>query len=563
MTLSGDQQRLLVFNSDSTVSSYGLGTGLWSVSTIGIPAGSLRNLMAVAYPTTGSIYIPSGYGQGLEMLVYEPTTNAVRGQKMSPDLTAGGSLTGYSFVWSNSRGTMLLYGGMSGPLTPNPNLFEYNPKDGAWSRLTTEGDSPGDVSDHCMVSALNGTKMVLFGGRPVNGPLSRSIFILDVETLRWQKGVDLDPSLARTGMACTMAGASFVAWGGDNNWTNLAQLTVPVIYDIKSQKWTNTFSSREFVLADTNDAPTESGPDKTEVWVIIGCATVAAGFILAFLFVRIRKVRRMRDEEAAYLPKEDDNTRPTSLEREDLPDQGHDFGKEEKNPSKENLATRRCRSPQSFILTGKDDGPLSFSAMSPPLSPHSVIPDSPTHRLRYSHENGDNLAEQRTSESSDYFNEAGSGMHHQQRGSMIMTLIPDTPSPRPNLPYSQPPLTQMNTPWGYSRPSISADDQRLHLVQSNYQHNPGFGSPGVPPVGLVSATLNFKDDVGMFRHKGPYAHESSCSLDIATRRNPQMHTEESLRFSAEAEGVPSEALRPKNRFSWLQNRVSMLIGNKR
>jgi hypothetical protein len=138
MTLSGDQQRLLVFNPDSTVSSYGLKTGLWNVYTIGVPAGSLGNCMAVAYPTTGSIYIPSGYGQGLEMLVYEPTTNAVRGRKMSPDLTAGGSLTGYSFVWSNSRGTMLLYGGMSGPSTPNPNLFEYNPKDDVWSRLVRD-----------------------------------------------------------------------------------------------------------------------------------------------------------------------------------------------------------------------------------------------------------------------------------------------------------------------------------------------------------------------------------------------------------------------------------------
>lgn len=334
---------------------------------------------------------------------------------------------------------------------------------------------------------------------------------------------------------------------------------MPVIYDIKSQKWTNTFTSRVLVPADTNDAPIESGPDKTEIWVIIGCGTVAASFILAFLFARIRKVWRMRDKVTANSPMEDDSTRPTSLAWEDLSDQGHDFGREEKDPSKEDLATRRCRSPQSVILTGKDDIPLSFSSMSPPLSPHSVIPDSQTHRLWYSHENGDNLAEQRTSESSDYSNEAGPGMHHQQRGSMIMNLIPDTPSPRPNLPYSPPPLTQMNTPWGYNRPPISADDQRLHLVQSNYQHNPGFGSSGVLPAGLVSATLNFKDDVGMFRHNGPYAHESSCSLDIATRRNPQEHTEETLRFSAEAEEVPSEIPRPKYRFSWLQ----MLIGNKR
>ena len=56
--------------------------------------------------------------------------------------------------------------------------------------------------------------MIVFGGRYTSGVDSGSIYILDVKTMVWTQGTDADPSQNRTGMACTVAGDNFVAWGG-------------------------------------------------------------------------------------------------------------------------------------------------------------------------------------------------------------------------------------------------------------------------------------------------------------------------------------------------------------
>ncbi|KAI8353150.1 hypothetical protein B0O80DRAFT_76241 [Mortierella sp. GBAus27b] len=208
MTVSGEQDRLLVFNPDSTVSSYGLKTGVWNTVAMkpsALPVGSLQNLTAVADPYTTSVYIPSGYNNGQEMLVYDYATNTYRTESTPALLKATVSmdpLIRYGFAWCESRRTMLLYGGTrasSGP-KDSPSMFEYNPGNSQWALVSTGGDFPGDLNSHCMVSAANGTKMVVFGGQNQYNQLSGSIFILDVSTMVWKKGPDLDPSLVRTGM---------------------------------------------------------------------------------------------------------------------------------------------------------------------------------------------------------------------------------------------------------------------------------------------------------------------------------------------------------------------------
>lgn len=56
--------------------------------------------------------------------------------------------------------------------------------------------------------------MVLFGGTDLTENSSSAIYILDVKTSQWTAGKAANVNQARCNMACTVAGDSFVAWGG-------------------------------------------------------------------------------------------------------------------------------------------------------------------------------------------------------------------------------------------------------------------------------------------------------------------------------------------------------------
>ena len=56
--------------------------------------------------------------------------------------------------------------------------------------------------------------MVVFGGVSVSRETVSGIYILDVATMAWSKGKDIDPLLSRSDMVCSVAGDNFIAWGG-------------------------------------------------------------------------------------------------------------------------------------------------------------------------------------------------------------------------------------------------------------------------------------------------------------------------------------------------------------
>ncbi|KAG0263247.1 hypothetical protein BG011_009082 [Mortierella polycephala] len=146
-----------------------------------------------------------------------------------------------AYAWSIKRKRMLLHGGLVDSKA-NSKLFEFDPNGKAndgWSDVTTTGDQPGSVFAHCMVPAYKGTKMVLFGGRRRIGQSSGSIYILDLETLSWKRGADVDPSQARYSMTCTAAGDSFVVFGGSSD-TNSPKDDM-LIYNLKTNQWTDQF----------------------------------------------------------------------------------------------------------------------------------------------------------------------------------------------------------------------------------------------------------------------------------------------------------------------------------
>ncbi|KAF9905010.1 hypothetical protein EC991_002073 [Linnemannia zychae] len=178
---------------------------------------------------------------------------------------------------------MLLHGGGNyanlSNLYGNPNLFEFIPS------TPTEGQAPPALKEHCMVSALGGSKMVLYGGTLIdtNNTLQGDIYILDIATLTWTKGPVPSSSQRRRNMACTVAGNNFVVWGGQSLSGEFMNTTV---YDLQSNQWTTQFSLSSppsFVMqAATSDKSsiTRADTDRGRTIGIIVGVTASVAFLI-------------------------------------------------------------------------------------------------------------------------------------------------------------------------------------------------------------------------------------------------------------------------------------------
>lgn len=59
--------------------------------------------------------------------------------------------------------------------------------------------------------------MIVFGGAGLDGVAKAAVHILDVPTRQWTLGKPAGVNQARANMACTVAGDSFIAWGGKHS----------------------------------------------------------------------------------------------------------------------------------------------------------------------------------------------------------------------------------------------------------------------------------------------------------------------------------------------------------
>ncbi|KAG0018194.1 hypothetical protein BGZ80_007467 [Entomortierella chlamydospora] len=288
MTVSANKQSLIIWGGFfSNISTYDIETGSWSVNTQSPTNSSPQmGLKAVADPSSGLVYIPSGANQGNNMMEYDPTTGASRSLPM-PSEFAGYGLAYYSVVWSTQRSSILLYGGhlITANYSSNEQLFEYKPSINTWSLINTTGQSPGNVENHCAVSANSGAKMVVFGGQNPTTTQLGGIYILDVPSLAWVEGADIGQALSRSNMACTVSGDNFVAWGGDRFGEISEAMGTPVIYNLKNNQWTTQFS-----LSGAEAVPTGSS-NKTKVGVAIGAV---AGALAIFALIGYFVFRRIQ-----------------------------------------------------------------------------------------------------------------------------------------------------------------------------------------------------------------------------------------------------------------------------
>ncbi|CAO3563815.1 unnamed protein product [Mortierella alpina] len=227
-------------------------------------------LRSATDPSTGFIYVPSGKNNGSEMAVYRADGRTGPKVMMPSAKIMAAAVTLSAVAWSTQRSSLLIYGGQShsDPTALNPYLVEYSPQTSKWKRLATNGASPGSLVSHCMVPAYNGTKMIVFGGAlypdvvtMTNGAIepatiTRSIYVLDVKSLTWTKGLDPDPQYARSDMACGVSGDNFVAWGGEVHAKYITTLGTPIIYNLKTNTWTKEFVQTRYLKSDATPSIT-------------------------------------------------------------------------------------------------------------------------------------------------------------------------------------------------------------------------------------------------------------------------------------------------------------------
>ncbi|KAF8961694.1 hypothetical protein BGZ46_001304 [Entomortierella lignicola] len=298
---------------------YTISTNFWSIEApLPAPSTKQAGLRAVTDPRSGLIYIPSGANNGTGMVQFNPSNNNVTALSNPP--TLGIKPVFYGAVWSTQRNSVLMYGGRSIDNMQNTSqqFFEYLPSTSSWSVVNTQGTSPGDTNNNCMVAANNGTKIIVFGGQTSSGTLLGSLFILNVTTMTWSQGASIDPTLNRAGMACAVSGDNLVVWGGIGPASSAAAFNAPSIYNIRANKWTTQFSLSD--ISDTTNptsvstqsqSPTPtptSSQSKTSTGAIIGAVFGAAALIAAtslFVYSRQRKDKKRISTNTLENPKLD------------------------------------------------------------------------------------------------------------------------------------------------------------------------------------------------------------------------------------------------------------------
>ncbi|KAF9147867.1 hypothetical protein BG015_010428 [Linnemannia schmuckeri] len=246
MAISKDGRMLMEWGMRIGVAIYDIEANVW----IGKGIGTGKRTGYIGYqaatdPNTGLVYIPAAMNDSTGMMVYSFATKETTLAPMPSVKLLRLPMMKYAWAWNGVRQSMLLHGGANYDNFEkpygNPNLLEFLPTTSTWRRLTTKGQRPPPLSEHCMVSAQGGSKMVVYGGTlvNVNSTLQGDVYILDVASLTWTKAPSPPGnSHFRRNMACTAAGNNFVVWGGQS--FNLTFLDTAV-FDLRSNKWTTQF----------------------------------------------------------------------------------------------------------------------------------------------------------------------------------------------------------------------------------------------------------------------------------------------------------------------------------
>lgn len=290
-TLLKDRQNWFVL-SNGTGYEYNIPTQAWKSLGNSRYASTERGLPAATDPTSGYVYIPNAIINGTtQMFQYDVNLNLLKGLPMEPTLN---TLVSYSVAWSNQANQMLVFGGaVSGTNHVQGRLYSWSPTGSGWTIPPTTGDIPTPRRSHCMVSADNGNKMILFGGltEQSNSVLS-DVYVYDVASYTWTKGTDAGPSSARAEMACAVNNDLLVVWGGGGVNTVLTS-AITVVYNWKQDKWQTSYSPIESPSSGNGGSGGGDAGGKSNTGAIIGGAIggVVVIALIGFFVYRKKKVR--------------------------------------------------------------------------------------------------------------------------------------------------------------------------------------------------------------------------------------------------------------------------------
>lgn len=127
----------------SSIMSYSLDANKWTkVGDQPKELTTIPGLQAVAHPTSGLMYIPSGRNNADgDMLIYDPLTLTTKWTPMPPREPSNGlQFYGYSFVWSSYRNSFLIFGG-GGDV--GSYFYEFKVSDNSWTELVCFWEGKG------------------------------------------------------------------------------------------------------------------------------------------------------------------------------------------------------------------------------------------------------------------------------------------------------------------------------------------------------------------------------------------------------------------------------------
>ncbi|KAI8359549.1 hypothetical protein B0O80DRAFT_440519 [Mortierella sp. GBAus27b] len=258
------------------------------------------SLAAVTDPDTGIIYIPFGYQPTQSPNDYFMLmTNGIDGSSMSDGRNVSSakfpdeySMTQYAVAWSKYlKG--LVYSTGDG-------LYTYNLTHG-WDNIMpyTTGSRPSKRYYPCLLSAYEGTKLVLFGGRVgiIPSQSYRDIYILDLTTMVWTLGPIVPENDGRYSAACGISNEQLVVWGGLR--VTLGSSSIPnnpvIVYDLRANRWTTSYTA----ISNSTGTPTSTPPPETDtssgksnIGVIVGVVVavlVVLALVCGYIYVRRKR----------------------------------------------------------------------------------------------------------------------------------------------------------------------------------------------------------------------------------------------------------------------------------
>ncbi|KAK3835595.1 MAG: hypothetical protein J3R72DRAFT_494060 [Linnemannia gamsii] len=298
LSVSPDRRTITAWDSTNIagqgIMAYSLDNHQWTKVVNGpMELSTQAGLQAVAHPTNGLVYIPSGINNSdSDMMIYDLLKSTVKQVPMPPRESNNlFKWYGYSFVWSEVRQSFLILGGGG---NVGPYFYEYSVSNNRWNELPLEGDAvPPRVKNACLVPAYNGTKILLFGGLTSTGAAVGTLYTLDVTNMIWSLSESTQPSQNRYGMACSVSGDNFVIWGGQTAG-GAALLGPPLIYNINTDKWATQFVRGTHYTGTGSsgyDPPPMTSPADVGGAITAGVVVVS---VVGFIFYRRRKNRRQK-----------------------------------------------------------------------------------------------------------------------------------------------------------------------------------------------------------------------------------------------------------------------------